>query len=104
MTLATARKSTRNTAAKSRSGVSSRRTSARSPLKPAEHMILRMYRNPIGKVFLVLAVAVVIIGIDFLVTLNHFERFFIVIGIEWIIVTLVGWVLFVFRERLKSGN
>lgn len=67
-------------------------------------MILRMYRNPIGKVFLVLAVAVVIIGIDFLVTLNHFERFFIVIGIEWIIVTLVGWVLFVFRERLKSGN
>ncbi len=106
--MATAKKSTQRTTASGRSAASSRRTSARPAAKPqakpTEHFLVRMYKNPAGKGLLILAAVLIVIGIDFLLTLNHFERFFIVLGIEWIIATLVGWVLFVFRDRLKNGN
>lgn len=104
MALATAKKSPRRTSTTGRSAASTKRASSRAPAKPPVSFIVRMYRNPAGKVLLILAAIILIIGIDFLVTLNHFERFFIVLGIEWIIATLVGWILFVFRDRIKNGN
>ena len=63
-----------------------------------------MYRNPIGKVFLIIASVLIVVGLDFLITLNHFDLFFIVLGIEWIIATLLGWIYYVFRDRLKNGS
>ncbi len=102
--MATAKRTTHKSGTTGRSPASAKRTAVRNPSKPAGSFIIRMYRNPIGKVFLIIASVLIVVGLDFLITLNHFDLFFIVLGIEWIIATLLGWIYYVFRDRLKNGS
>ncbi|NLW89620.1 MAG: hypothetical protein GXY43_07900 [Clostridiaceae bacterium] len=61
-----------------------------------------MYRHPVGKTILIILAVIVVFGLNLLITLNHFERFFILLGVEWIVATLVGWIMFVFKDKLKA--
>ncbi|MBN1891511.1 MAG: hypothetical protein JW780_01925 [Clostridiales bacterium] len=102
--MATAKKPTRKTTTTRRKSSSSKSAGQKSAGKSAGSLITRLYRHPIGRIALIIVAVILLIGLNFLLTLNHFERFFILLGIEWIAANLIGWLFFVFRDRLKSRN
>ena len=54
--------------------------------------------NAIGKFVLILLATALVLGIDFLVSFNLMDRFFLIFGIELILVVLIGWIRFVIRR------
>lgn len=60
--------------------------------------------SPAGRFLLILAAVIGILGLDFLISLNQFDRFFLCLGIELIAAVLIGWVLFVLRGRIDEDN
>ena len=54
--------------------------------------------NSIGKFVLILLATSLVLGIDFLVSFNLMDRFFLILGIELILVVLIGWIRFVIRR------
>jgi hypothetical protein len=61
-------------------------------------------KNPAGKALLYVLGVLVIVGLDILLTLNNFDRFFVLLGIELILSVLIGWVIFVIKDRIKDRN
>jgi len=54
--------------------------------------------NAIGKFVLILLATALVLGIDFLISFNLMDRFFLILGIELILVVLIGWIRFVIRR------
>jgi len=90
----------RSTAAKTaRTG--STGTAGRPRSKPAAQKIsvIQLLRgNAIGRFLLILLVTAMVLGIDILVSFNLMDRFFLILGIELILVVLIGWIRFVIRR------
>lgn len=100
------KKTTRKSTSSGRRPSGSRSASKRSvqPAPSASSFFLKVYRNPAGKVlFLVLGI-LLIVGLDILLALNNFDRFFILLGIELVLSILAGWVIFVLKDRMKDRN
>ncbi len=97
---------------KSRSNSSQRRkTTSRAPSRrtvqapPSSSSFLKaVAKNPVGKVFIILFGVLAIVGLDILLTLNNFDRFYVLLGIELILAILIGWVIFVLKDRIKDRN
>ena len=102
--MATTKKTTRRKPVSRSTATTRKRTAPRAASPSTDSFFVRMYRHPFGKAVLFLACVIVVISLNLLVTLNHFELFFILLGIEWSAATLSGWILFVFKEKLKNGN
>jgi len=100
--MATTPKTSRNNPASRNTPVKRNRTSTVTASKSKTSAITRMYRHPVGKTILIILAVIVVFGLNLLITLNHFERFFILLGVEWIVATLVGWIMFVFKDKLKA--
>ena len=93
----TTRKSGTSSAARSGSGSTARRTRTKPAAKKTS--IIQMLRgNLIGKFVLILLATSLVLGIDFLVSFNLMDRFFLILGIELILVVLIGWIRFVIRR------
>ena len=93
----TTRKSGTSSAARSGSGSTARRTRTKPAAKKTS--IIQMLRgNSIGKFVLILLATSLVLGIDFLVSFNLMDRFFLILGIELILVVLIGWIRFVIRR------
>lgn len=60
--------------------------------------------NPLGRFLLLLLAVVLLIGIDFLISFNSMDRFFIAVGIEFILLVLIGWVRFVLRGKAGEDS
>jgi hypothetical protein len=63
-----------------------------------------MAKNPAGKALLYILGVLALVGLDILLTLNNFDRFYVLLGIELILAILVGWVIFVLKDRIKDRN
>jgi hypothetical protein len=93
MILASTKKTTRKYNSTNRRPAASRSASHRS-VKSAPSF---------ASFFLKLGV-LLIVGLDILLTLNNFDRFFVLLGIELILSVLIGWVIFVIKDRIKDRN
>lgn len=53
----------------------------------------------LGRFLLALFVTFILLGVNFLLSVNQFDRFFTLVGIELIIVVLLAWIRFVIRGQ-----
>lgn len=106
MTLATAKRPPSKSGSSNRKPSSSRSASHR-PTTPAPSLssfFMKFAKNPAGKALLYILGVLAIFGLDILLTLNNYDRFFVLLGIELILSVLVGWIIFVFKDRIKDRN
>ena len=87
----------------SRSSTSSK-NSRIAPTVSLSSVFHTLKNNPLGRVLLISLAAAVIIGINFLISFNLMDRFFIAIGIEFILLVLIGWVRFVLRGKAEEDS
>jgi len=67
--------------------------------------LLTVLKDSSGGRFVLLLISVVcILGLDFLISLNQFDRFFLFLGIELIAAVLIGWIRFVLRGKNDEDN
>ena len=93
----TTRKSGTSSPARTGSGSTVKRTRTKPAVKKTSVLIL-LRGNTIGKFVLILLATALVLGIDFLVSFNLMDRFFLILGIELILVVLIGWIRFVIRR------
>lgn len=93
----TTRKSGTSSPARTGSGSTVKRTRTKPAVKKTSVLML-LRGNAIGKFVLILLATALVLGIDFLVSFNLMDRFFLILGIELILVVLIGWIRFVIRR------
>lgn len=94
--------STKPQAKRSAAGkAASRRTKAPSTSDGTAGFFRYLRAHRIGRVLLAILVAGLLIGLDFLISLNRFDRFFLFLGIELLILILIGWIRFVVKGRIE---
>ena len=54
-----------------------------------------------GKALYLLLGIAVLIGLDFLISMNNYDKFFVTLGIELIAAMVIGWIVYLFVERRK---
>ena len=94
--------SKRSTTRTSRAAVSKRQVKVSSVSLASIFATLR--GNVLGRAVLFLLVAALLIGFDFLISFNVMDRFFIALGIECILLVLIGWIRFVLRGKAGEDN
>ena len=97
----------------SRSGSSSKKpaSSSRAAKQPSRRAEPVVEKEPLysviwsyswGKALYLLLGILVLIGLDFLIAMNHYDLFFTVLGIEIIAAMLIGWIVFIILDRMKQ--
>lgn len=106
MILAPTKKTTRKSISSNRRPSSSRPASHRSAKNTPSFasFFFKLANNPAGKALLYVLGVLAIVGLDILLTLNNFDRFFVLLGIELILSVLIGWVIFVLKDRIRDRN
>jgi len=92
-----------NSTRRNSAGNSSYRSRSRKATKKASVFEI-LKESSAGRGFLLLLIAVILIGFDFLFSLNQFDIFFLLLGIEIVISVLLGWLRFVLRGRVADSN
>lgn len=82
---------------------SSTRSGSRRSVKKTP-LITVLKDSSAGRFILVTFAVLCVLGVDFLVSLNQFDRFFMLLGIELIAAVLIGWILFVLHGRNDEDN
>ena len=67
-------------------------------------LITILLDSPAGRFVLVTFAVLCVLGVDFLVSLNQFDRFFMLLGIELIAAVLIGWIRFVLHGNNDQDN
>lgn len=98
----TAKRPGNSTGRPSSGGTSSRSRSKKAVKKDPLFSVLK--GSAVGRALLILFCTVCVLGLDFLFSLNQFDRFFLLLGIELIIAVLIGWIRFVLRGRSEDDN
>lgn len=106
------RKTTSSNRPASRSGSSSNKpaSSSRStkavrksePIVEKEPLYSVIWAYPWGKALYLLLAILVLIGLDLLLSMNHYHLFFTVLGVEIIAAMLIGWIVFIILDRKKQ--
>gem|GEM_PF-1490999 len=67
--------------------------------------ILYIARNTLaGKILLTAILLSILFGLNLLFSMNRFDRFFTLLGVELVIGILIFWVVYLFREHKKNDN
>ncbi|MBR5059043.1 MAG: hypothetical protein IKX04_10860 [Clostridiales bacterium] len=106
------RKTTSTNRSNQRSGSSSKKAPASSrSSKNTRQPVVYEEKEPLysviwsyswGKALYLLLGILVLIGLDFLIAMNHYDLFFTVLGIEIIAAMLIGWIVFIILDRMKQ--
>lgn len=106
------RKTTSSNRSNQRSGSSSKKAPASSrSSKNTRQPVVYEEKEPLysviwtyswGKALYLLLGILVLIGLDFLIAMNHYDLFFTVLGIEIIAAMLIGWIVFIILDRMKQ--
>ncbi|MBO4928654.1 MAG: hypothetical protein J5379_10470 [Clostridiales bacterium] len=88
--------------ASSRSSKSKAQVRVEEPDKEPLYVVLWSYSW--GKILYLLLGILVLIGLDFLIAMNNYDRFFTVLGIEIIAAMLIGWIIYLILDRKKQKN
>ncbi|MBP5493109.1 MAG: hypothetical protein J6Y08_09710 [Clostridiales bacterium] len=67
-----------------------------------ESIFSKIWSYSWGKVLYAVVALLLIIALDFLISMNHYDRFFMVLGIEIIAGMIIGWIVFLLIERSKQ--
>ena len=110
--MAQQRKTTSANRSNQRSGSSSKKAPASSrSSKNTQRNVVYEEKEPLysviwsyswGKALYLLLGILVLIGLDFLIAMNHYDLFFTVLGIEIIAAMLIGWIVFIILDRMKQ--
>ena len=110
--MAQQRKTTSANRSNQRSGSSSKKAPASSrSSKNTQKNVVYEEKEPLysviwsyswGKALYLLLGILVLIGLDFLIAMNHYDLFFTVLGIEIIAAMLIGWIVFIILDRMKQ--
>lgn len=110
--MAQQRKMTSANRSNQRSGSSSKKAPASSrSSKNTQKNVVYEEKEPLysviwsyswGKALYLLLGILVLIGLDFLIAMNHYDLFFTVLGIEIIAAMLIGWIVFIILDRMKQ--
>lgn len=110
--MAQQRKTTSANRSNQRSGSSSKKAPASSrSSKNTQKNVVCEEKEPLysviwsyswGKALYLLLGILVLIGLDFLIAMNHYDLFFTVLGIEIIAAMLIGWIVFIILDRMKQ--
>lgn len=110
--MAQQRKTTSANRSNQRSGSSSKKAPASSrSSKNTQKNVVYEEKEPFysviwsyswGKALYLLLGILVLIGLDFLIAMNHYDLFFTVLGIEIIAAMLIGWIVFIILDRMKQ--
>ena len=92
------------------SSSASKRTSSKAPVKrvqpqnpePETTIFHELWSHPFGKALYLLLGIAVLLGLDFLISMNHYGKFFTVLGIELIAAMIIGWIIYLLVERRKQ--
>jgi len=94
--------SKRTTAKKTTSATAKKRQTTIKDL-PVENSFLRFLKDTtLGRFVLGVSVFFLLVGIDLLFSLNNFDKFFLLFGIELTVFVLLCWVIFVIRNKKKQ--
>ena len=106
------RKTTSSNRPAARAGSSSKKpaSSSRStkavrksePVVEKEPLYSVIWAYPWGKALYLLLAILVLIGLDLLLSMNHYPLFFTVLGVEIIAAMLIGWIVFIILDRKKQ--
>ena len=107
------RKTTSSNRSTHRSGSTAKKApaSSRSSKSTKKPVVYKEEKEPLysviwsyswGKALYLLLGILVLIGLDFLIAMNHYDLFFTVLGIEIIAAMLIGWIVFIVLDRMKQ--
>jgi len=85
------------------SGTSSSRQRSRKTVKKVP-LLTVIKSSSAGRFMLIILGTLCVLGLDFLFSLNQFDRFFLLLGIELIAAVLIGWIRFVLHGRSDDNN
>jgi len=95
----TSRKSTKSTRAKSTKTTPKASANNGSTFSDVFYII----RNTLaGRILIAILMVLALVGLNLLLSLNSFNRFFTLLGAELVIGILVFWVVYLFRERNRD--
>ena len=87
-------------------GSSSRANASRArqiPEEEQESIFAVIWSSHWGKILYALVALLLLIAIDFLVSMNHYDRFFTILGGEIVVAMVLGWIVFLVLERRKNA-
>lgn len=89
---------------KTTSGSSSRsqKTRVQEVSEESESIFSIIWSSSWGKMLYALLAILLLIAVDFLVSMNHYDRFFTILGVEIVAAMVLGWIIFLIVERRKQ--
>ena len=86
------------------SGTPSRtqKSRAQEVTEESESIFALIWSSPWGKMLYALLGILLLIAIDFLVSMNHYDKFFTILGVEIVAAMILGWIIFLIVERRKN--
>ncbi|MBR2750204.1 MAG: hypothetical protein IKD90_03630 [Clostridiales bacterium] len=89
---------------KTSSGSSSRsqKTRVQEVSEESESFFSIIWSSSWGKMLYALLAILLLIAVDFLVSMNHYDRFFTILGVEIVAAMVLGWIIFLIVERRKQ--
>ena len=95
--------STRSSGSSKKTTVSSRASSKNLPPEPEKEPILSViWSYSWGKILYLIVGILLLVGIDLLFSMDNYDRFFIILGIEIIASMLIGWLVYFLLDRKKQ--
>lgn len=71
---------------------------------PKKNILTALKGSAAGRFLLLVVGIIVVLGLDFLFSLNQFDRFFLILGIELIAAVLIGWIRFVIHGKTDEND
>ena len=88
---------------KKETGSSGRKTAANiKNAAPKGSFFQFLIETTFGRFLLGFAILLLLVGLNLLFSLNSFDRFFLLVGIELTVFVLLIWIIFLIRNRKKQ--
>ena len=94
--------STRSGKTSSGSFSRSQKTRVQEVSEESESIFSIIWSSSWGKMLYALLAILLLIAVDFLVSMNHYDRFFTILGVEIVAAMVLGWIIFLIVERRKQ--
>ena len=97
-TTTAAKKNTKSSASKSTAV-----KSAAESKKQQKSIIYTLRQTPAGMVLIYIISMILLIALNLLLSLNSFDTFFLMLGIELVVFLCIRWLLFALKNKKKKG-
>lgn len=63
-----------------------------------------IWSNHWGRMLYALIGIMIIIALDFLISMNHYDLFFTILGVEIVVGMVIGWIVYLVVSRRKNAS